>query len=312
MIIQSGYLTEGLFGEALTWMLELLPYIAEEGLKPVWSIRHPNYGAPPTYDIFPDIIRTTYVPHPDSSTVVSFEALKNERGYEFRGDFALASRYWHSYFRFADDVYKSLDRFVEEHVSPRATVGVHYRGTDKNNDSGQTNAMSRAQFLCTLEDFLTNHRSAETIFVASDDSNFIDDMHSFAKGRWSVIHHEQLRSANDQPLFRRHGAEQNLEIAKFAVLDCLTLSRCQTLLTTVSALSAFAKVLNPEVEVFRASSCKPNWFPVAYTKRYRGHAKAVKVMLSRLQTGDCNSTLAERIAAFPNRLRRRLTRAFPH
>jgi len=26
MIIQSGFLTEGLFGEAFTWILELLPW----------------------------------------------------------------------------------------------------------------------------------------------------------------------------------------------------------------------------------------------------------------------------------------------
>jgi hypothetical protein len=310
VIIRSGDLTEGLFGEALTWILELLPYIESSGLRPEWDIRNRNYGAPPTYNIFPSILHTTYVPDPDPSRIVSFETLKNEIGFEYRGDFSLASRYWHSYFRFADEVYERLDRFFEERVLCYPIVGVHYRGTDKNSDITQTNSMSRGRFLSALEDFLTNYSEAKTIFIASDDSNFIDDVHSFAGARWVVLHHPQLRSKDESPIFNRHGIDQNLEIAASAVLDCLTLSRCQSVLTTMSALSAFAKVLNPDVEVYRASCCKPDWFPVAYTKRYRGREKHIRAMLSKLQTGDCNATLAEKIVAFPPRLRRKLTRTF--
>src|ERR1039458_10835868 len=69
-------------------------------------------------------------------------------------------------------------------------VGVHYRGTDKNSDITQTNSMSRGRFLSALEDFLTNYSEAKTIFIASDDSNFIDDVHSFAGARWVVLHHQ--------------------------------------------------------------------------------------------------------------------------
>lgn len=310
MIIRSEHLTEGLFGEALTWILELLPYIEAEGLKPEWDIRHPNYGAPPVYNIFPGIIDTTYCPVPDRSRVVPFETLKIEKGYDFRGDFRNASRYWHSYFRFAKEVYEEVDRFFEERVKDGPIVGVHYRGTDKTSDSEQTNPISRAQFLRVLEDFLlTNQDSARTIFIATDDSNFLDEVHSFARGRWVVLHHDQMRSPDQQPLFRGHGVDRNSEIAKFAVVDCLTLSRCRSVLSTMSALSAFAKILNPDVEVYRAACCRPDWFPVAYTKRYRGHEKEVRAMLSKVQSGDWDSTPIEKIVAFPSRLRRRLRRA---
>ncbi|HXS75399.1 MAG TPA: hypothetical protein VN753_04420 [Terracidiphilus sp.] len=308
MIIRSECLTEGLFGEALTWILEILPYLEAEGLKPEWEILHPNYGTPPSYNIFPSILRTTYTPVPEPSRVVSFERLKIEKGFNFCGDFREASRYWNSYFRFSEDVYQRVDRFFAEHARDHSVVGVHYRGTDKISDSEQTNPITRDQFLCTLEDFLAHVTPATTIFVATDDSNFIDDLHSFVRGRWLVRHHEQVRSRDDNPLFRGHGAARNTEIANFAVLDCLTLSRCQGVLTTMSALSAFAKVLNPEVDVYRAACCRPDWFPVAYTKRYRGHDKAVRSMLARVQRGDFDSTLIEKVVAFPNRLRRRLAR----
>lgn len=308
MVIQSGYLTEGLFGEALTWILEILPYIESAGLKPQWEIRSRNYGAPPAFNIFPDIVRTTYAPDPDSLQIVAFEKLKSENGFQFRGDFASASRFWHAYMRFPDDLYESLDRFLDDRDLDSPIVGVHYRGTDKNTDFAQTNPMSRDQFLYVLEDFLTNFYVARTVFIASDDSNFVDEVQAFARGRWEILHHPQLRSKSNQPVFNQHREDQNLEVARSAVLDCLTLSRCQKVLTTMSSLSAFAKVLNPEVEVFRASCCKPDWFPVAYTKRYRGTDKKVRAMLSSLQAGDWQSTLSERVLAFPARVRRKLTR----
>ena len=310
MIIQSEFLTEGLFGEAITWILEILPYIESQGLKPEWNIRNRNYGAPPTYNIFPGILQTAYVPDADRGKIVSFEALKNEHGFQFRGDFQLASRYWNSYIRFTEDVHELLDRFVEEHASSGPMIGVHYRGTDKNIDFAQTNPMSRSQFLRVLEDFLSWHAGAATLFVASDDFHFIDDVYSLAQGRWVVVHHPQLRSKNAEPIFNQHREEQNLEIAKAAVLDCLTLSRCRKVLSTTSALSAFAKVLNPEVEVYRASAFKFDWFPWAYTKRYTGREKAVQAMLSRLQVGDYDSSFAERVVWIPHRLRQKVTRAW--
>lgn len=310
MIIQSGYLTEGLFGEAITWILELLPYLESAGLRPQWEIRSRNYGAPPGYNIFPAILQTKYPPDSDRSPVLSFETLKNEKPFDFRGDFRLASRYWHSYIRFAPDLYQHLDRFLAAHISSQFMVGVHYRGTDKNSDFAQTNPISRSQFLRVLEDFLTNHSRARTIFVASDDSRFIDEVQSFAEGRWTVLHHPQLRSKDDEPVFNRHGEDQNLAIAQSAVLDCLTLSRCRQVLTTTSALSAFAKVLNPEVEVYRASAFKFNWFPVAYTTRYKGHDKRVQAMLRKLQVGDIYSTPAEKVLSVPHRLQHKLVRAW--
>lgn len=308
MIIQSGYLTEGLFGEALTWMLELLPYIKSNKLKPAWNIRSRNYGTPPTYNIFPGIIQTTYTPDPDPSRVESFEKLQAEHGYQFQGDFQLASRHWHSYLRFTDDVYDALERFLREHRTSGRLIGVQYRGTDKNADPGQTNPISRSQFLVALEDFLTNFPDATTIFVATDDAHFVHEAHSFLRGRWQVLAHPQRRSEDEKPLFNNHFEEQNLQIAKSAILDCLTLSRCSAVLATMSALSAFAKVLNPEVEVYRAASCRPNWFPVAYTRRYKGQKLAVRAMLARLQIGDWASTPAEKVISFPDRAHRKLMR----
>lgn len=310
MIIRSGYLTEGLFGEALTWILELLPYIDANGLKPAWEIRTRNYGEPPTYNIFPSILQTAYIPDPDPSRTESFERLQEEHGFHYRGDFRLASQYWHSYIRFTGDVDQTLRCFLDKHNSYQPMIGVHYRGTDKNADRGQTNPVTRSQFLIALEDFLANYSDAKNLFVATDDARFIDDVHSFAQGRWRVLTHVQSRSDSDKPIFNHHREEQNAEVAKAAILDCLTLSRCHSVLATMSALSAFAKVLNPEVEVYRAASCRPDWFPVAYTRRYKGRTLPIRAMLARLQIGDSNSSTAEKVIAFPDRLRRKWKRTF--
>src|SRR5208337_4811606 len=138
MIIESDYLTEGLFGQVFIWMLEILPYVDSQGWKPEWRIRTKNYGDPETSNIFPGIIRTAYDPEPGAE-LTSFEQLKFFHKHHFRHNFRGASRYWNAHFRFPDEVHERLEAFWRENFAGDTVLGVHYRGTDKNADTFQTN-----------------------------------------------------------------------------------------------------------------------------------------------------------------------------
>ena len=50
---------------------------------------------------------------------------------------------------------------------------------------------------------------------------------------------------------RLGGSEQKVD---YALLDCLPLSRCRFVVQCASALSAFAKVLNPSLEICRVAA----------------------------------------------------------
>src|SRR5271157_5223574 len=103
MIIRRNYLTEGLFGQVFCWMLEVLPYIQSQGSKPEWEVLTKNYGEPPTYNIFPHVIRTAYEPEPGGE-IKSLEQLQLFHKHNFRRDFRAAQRYWTAFFCLTADV----------------------------------------------------------------------------------------------------------------------------------------------------------------------------------------------------------------
>jgi hypothetical protein len=303
MIIRSDFLTEGLFGQAFTWLLEVLPYVDKVGCKPKWEILTKNYGTPPTFNIFPDIIETRYEPD-GSDEVIEFETLQRNYKHNFRHDFAAAKTVWDKHFNFTADVLARLDAFAEEYFDGHVVLGVHYRGTDKNVDTYQTNCVTRYQLLCIVEDFLSAHSEVDTIFVASDDSKFIDAVSKLG----DVVCHEQARSSDDKPLWNSHETFHNQTIAKEAILDCLTLSKCKYGLKCMSQLSAFSKIMNPALNLYRVSACKVGWFPEAYVPPYSSSNKAVQSLLSMLQQDDFQCTSLYQRATGVHRQIKRLSK----
>jgi hypothetical protein len=75
-----------------------------------------------------------------------------------------------------------------------------------------------------------------------------------------------------------------------AMLDCVLLSRCRAVLITSSALSAFAKILNPELEIYRVAASKRfediPYFPVAYIPRYVSSSPEISAVVDRLMADD--------------------------
>jgi hypothetical protein len=75
-----------------------------------------------------------------------------------------------------------------------------------------------------------------------------------------------------------------------AVLDCVLLSRCAYVLKCSSALSGFAKVLNPDLVCFRVAACKlfseVPYFPDAYIPRLDSPDPGCQRILKRLFQDD--------------------------
>ena len=300
MIIRSELLTEGLFGQILLWMLEIVPYVQQQGWKPGWQIRSRNYGQPPDHDIFPSIIDTTYTPELTGSTV-SLEELKQNHAHGYGHDFAYAHRCWTSMFRFHAGLLARVDEFWTTHAVSGEVLGLHYRGTDKNTDPMQTNPVTHYQFLCIVEDFLATHPAVKSIFVATDDAVFLERIRSLCE----VFSIPQQRASGGSPLWNAHDATKNLRLAEDALLDCLCLARCTYVLKGMSQLSAFAKIFNPQLEAYRVSACKVPWFPESGIPLHRSASRPVGKLLAALQLDDCNTPPLLMLA---NRAARRLSR----
>jgi hypothetical protein len=111
-------------------------------------------------------------------------------------------------------------------------------------------------------------------------------------------------------LWNKHQAKDNQALAKDAILDCLSLSRCRYALKCMSQLSAFAKVLNPELDIYRVSACKPSWFPEAYIPVYRSKNEAVRSLLQTLQAGDFQESYYKRLLGVHRRIGRIVKQAW--
>ena len=181
-----------------------------------------------------------------------------------------------------------VDEFFARMGLGEGTLGLHYRGTDQYTIAEESNRVTVEEFLFILDDYLGGHPDVRTIFACSDDANFIEELRGFCSGRFPVCWYDHQRTADRSALYRFHDESMNRNLAVEAIRDCVSLARCQYVLANYSALSAWAKVLNPQVDSQRISACKiqSNAFPHGYAPFYEGRSEKAREMLTQFRAGD--------------------------
>jgi hypothetical protein len=270
-------LEEGLFGQVLLWTFELLPYLDSRGLKPQWDIRSRLYGLAPDYRVLPGVFDLAYVPPAKARRQRSLLALRTRHVSVLGNDWQGLHQLWHRYFQVPSRLVAAADAAG----LPPNTLGLHYRGTDKNLASLDTNPVSADDFLTLARDAARSHPEWQAVFVATDEPGFIDKLPHYLP-HLKVFHLGPVA-------FHKAGGNVPGK-ADRAVLDCVLLSRCATVLKCSSALSGFAKVLNPDLACFRVAACKMfsdvPYFPDAYIPRLTSEDPACQALLQRLFDGD--------------------------
>jgi len=195
------------------------------------------------------------------------------------GDWAGTHALWTRYFK----VPARIEARADALALPCDCLGLHFRGTDKNIQTIDTNAVAAADFLTLAAAFLAEHPHIRCVFVASDEPGVLAQ----AQARFA---HLDVRGLGDVP-FHKSGAPSALAgKADRALLDCVLLSRCRYVLKCSSALSGFAKVLNPALECYRVSACKMfsdiPYFPDAYVPRLALRDPQAAAILERQFAGD--------------------------
>ena len=308
---------QGLFGGVFLFAFEILPYLQSNNMRPGWSITSQLYGSEPDFEVIPGLLDLAYKPPVDIEASINLLELKQDRPITLGNDWHKLSRLWSEYFRLPDRIGQAVQTLGDLDE----TLGVHYRGTDKNTTAWDSNPVSFEDFLVIIKDLLQRKPSLRQVFLATDEAAFV----TYLSGNLDVP--VVGFGAGRHHLEQKTGKERAIE-ADRALIDCLALSRCATVLNTSSALSAFSKVLNPDLEIYRCAASKMfadiPYFPIAYIPPYKSNKAAVTEVLTRTMAGDWLSRPAARrflrkfafksrapLRAFLRRMRKRLRNVPP-
>lgn len=274
------YLDEGLFGRVFLWVLEVLPHLHARRIFPAWHITSPIYGRPGDHRVIPGVLDLAYEPPEHPRRRISLISLRDSHCRHLGPEWAAASRLWSQYFRIPFRITATADATP----LPPGTLGLHYRGTDKLTAAWDSNPVTEDDFVALALDFLRSNVHLRHIFLATDAAGVFD----------------RLRHAVELPVTHLGAGQHHKSVegdpssgpamADEALRDCLLLSRCDSVLLTSSALSAFAKILNPDLKIFRCAASKALWYgpyyPVAHIPAMPVASPSAAVIMSRTMVGD--------------------------
>lgn len=272
-------LEEGLFGQVLLWVFELLPWLDAHGIRPDWRIHSVLYGETPGAHVLPGVFDLAYAPPARVTRERSLLWARVWHTSVLGGDWHGVHALWARFFKVPARISSQADAVG----LPADCLGLHYRGTDKNLQTIDTNAVSVDDFLALAEAFVAEHPAVRAVFVASDEPGVLGAV----RARLPSF---DVRGLGDVPFHKAATPSSNAGKADRALLDCVLLSRCRWVLKCSSALSGFAKVLNPELECYRVAACKMfsdiPYFPDAYVPRLQLRDPAARAILERQFAGD--------------------------
>lgn len=276
----------GLFGQTILWITEFLPTLDKYNMNLndiFWDIKTETYGS-----IFPNILlfnNNTSIK--DNINVTRFIDMKNKlKLYTIGDDFKKINELFFKYF----SIPKELDNRSLNYINSNDFLGLHYRGTDKNVDACTDNThISKKEFVTIVENYLKNNNDIKNIFIASDESDiyyYFKDVHY----NYNIIKAQDYNRNESLFWHKRPDPEKN---AQDAMIDMLCLSKCKIVIKSSSALSAFAKVVNPSLEIYRVNACRMfsdvPYFPDAYIplfKKSKDYSEQTNDILTKVQEDD--------------------------
>jgi hypothetical protein len=246
-------------GAKLEWCLEILAYCDENGLVPQFKFSYPNSGK--SEDYFGKFFKLKEIINENKpvrfTTISSIIELNLGKDYDTILNVELAIYLINKYLAVKQDILSEVESFCHQHFANRRVLGVHYRGTDKTKESPVVpyDTVKR-----NIEHYLKLRPETDSVFIASDDINFIENMESASVGRSIIYRNDSLRSRDGNSL--HESADTNkYEVNRDAIVNCLLLSRCDALLKTASILSGWSKLFNPKLPVVVLNQPYEQWFP---------------------------------------------------
>jgi hypothetical protein len=218
--------------------------------------------------------------------------------YSYKNDFKLAKEHFYKYFKFNQLIVDDTNLFTKKFANKKV-LGLHYRGTDKNKVKWVTH-INIEEFIKIIEYHLTKN-TYDVIFISTDDNIFIEHMNEKYSSKYEILHYDDLKNdennnsihlnrlslmenkikeinkkahANDinRMVLMESNLKKETKINEFllqnVIINSLILSKCDCVLKTHSQVSAYSKIFNPDLKIYRVNSCYACCWPDSHIETY--------------------------------------------
>jgi hypothetical protein len=214
----------------------------------------------------------------------------------YKDNFKLANQYFNKYFKFNKVIIDETEKFVEKFINKKV-LGLHYRGTDKNKVKWVTH-INIDEFIKIINYHLKKN-NYDIIFISTDDNNFINAMNEKYTSNYEILFYDDLKNEDNKNSIHLNRLslmenkikeiknnidniekmielENNLKketlINKFllqnVIINSFILSKCDCVLKTHSQVSAYSKIFNPDLQIYRVNACQEGLWPDSHIQLY--------------------------------------------
>lgn len=302
----------GLFGGSLLWIVEALAaappesclyfqsfndsYELPAGVQTTRSSRdRPAVTVPRWTDDMIDFLleqRTTFSP---SAEVLELNPNPRRSGVPLDKNltFKRAHRAFSGHFLWRPFVTDIVDDFCNHAgISKTETLGVHFRGTDKPGSAEGTQVEPELVIEAILDCLARRDHGFRfrSVFVATDEQRFADMLQDrLCKVLGASVQFCSLDDptrVNDGarvPIHHRKSSIPSRDCLLYAAINMLVLSHCALVLKSPSALSCFAKIMEPALPLRLVNGFTQDWFPDAAVPLYRAYRADLDKRLAIVQ-----------------------------
>jgi hypothetical protein len=291
------------FFSAIAYFHICLPYLEQhyfnKGINLNLLYYSHNYGNYPNFQVIGDLLQLNYVPSLNSKNVqfgeLSCLAGLSRNKNPFNGDFKLAHDTFFKYFKFDISITDETMQFCEQFKNKKV-LGLHFRGTDKMKSKWVCH-ISDNEFIQIIEDHMENNKY-DIIFISTDENIFIEKMKQKFQTSNIIYYDETKNEENKNPIhlnqlsiIEKKIAElkknkSNLEktihlenqlkketqlnrfLLKNVIVNSFILSKCNLVLKTQSQVSAYSKVFNPDLQIYRVNGFAEKYWPDSHIPLY--------------------------------------------
>lgn len=234
------------YGAILTHLLRITKYAHDKDKIPHVIATSRLYSARPHEDCIAPYIKSKKIDAPLNPDLY-YLPVANEQSLDVFGvpqhmSLLEANALFEKYYEFEDSIKDRIDNFMRKEGVKDFDLSIHYRCTDK---QAEAPTVSVAEIIDFMTLFLNNNNTCKNIFVASDNSMFIEEIKEIFRPIRLTSY--QLGSVTDgEP---RHFSDlPNDDKAIEAIVNMILLSKSKLCIRTASYLSAWSKILNPSLK----------------------------------------------------------------
>lgn len=207
----------------------------------------------------------------------------------YKDNFELSNQYFNKYFKFNGVITDEVNKFIKKFVDKRV-LGIDYSMTDKNKVKYVTH-VNIEEFIKIIRYYLAKNYY-DIIFINADDNNFIARMKENYLSKYEILYYGDLKknvddnstylnrltsiknkikeikaSTNDinkMVLLEndlKKETETNRLLLQNDIVNSLILSKCDCVLKTCSQISAYSKIFNPKLKIYRINECQEGYWP---------------------------------------------------